>query len=88
MVLFKQKIKSNETIPAHKISDIKSAKADKEKAAALSDFFNSDFTIQTPGGLDLMDLQEQQISDDLYLSKQSELNELAASPKDFERMPI
>ena len=54
------------------------AKTDKEKTSALSDFFNSVFTIETPGSLDLMDLQEQQISDDLYLFKEVILNELAA----------
>ena len=49
-----------------------------EKATALSDFFYSVLTIETPSSLDLMDLQEQQSSDDLYLSEEVILNELAA----------
>ena len=78
MELCKQKNKSTKTIAALEISDNIWAKTDKEKATALSDFFNSVFTIETPGCLDLMGLQEQQISDDLYLSKEVKLHELAA----------
>ena len=73
-----EKIESTGTIPALKISDNNWTKTDKEKATALSDFFNSVFTIETSGSLDLKDLQEQQISDDLYLSKEVILHELAA----------
>ena len=55
-----KKVKSTETIPALKISDNNWAKTDKEKATALSDFFISVFTIETPGKVDLKDLQGQQ----------------------------
>ena len=73
-----KKIKTTETIPALKIGPDKWAMNDKDKADTLANFFNSVFTIETPGSWEVVDYQENQISDDLFISKDTILNELNA----------
>ena len=73
-----KKIKTTETIPALKIEPDKWAMNDKDKAGTLANFFSSVFTIETPGSWEVVDYQENQISDDLFISKETILNELNA----------
>ena len=51
---------------------------DKNKADTHANFFSSVFTIKTPGSWEVVDYQENQISDDLFISKETILNELNA----------
>ena len=73
-----KKIKTTETIPALKIGPDKWAMNDKDKADTLANFFSSVFTIETPGSWEVVDYQDNQISDDLFISKETILNELNA----------
>ena len=73
-----KKIKTTETIPAPKIGPDKWAMNDKDKADTLANFFSSVFTIETPGSWEVVDYQDNQISDDLFISKETILNELNA----------
>ena len=73
-----KKIKTTETIPALKIGPDKWAMNDKDKADTLANFFSSVFTIETPGSWEKVDYQENQIPDDLFISKETILNELNA----------
>ena len=64
-----KKIKTTETIPALKIGPDKWAMNDKDKVDTLANFSSSVFTIETPGSWEVVDYQENQKSDDLFISK-------------------
>ena len=64
-----KKLKSTNIIPALNLGHNQRAKTDRDKARALSNFSNSVFHKERPESFDEVDSQEQQILDDLTLTK-------------------
>ena len=70
------KLKLTETIPTLNLQDGTCAMTDSDKAEALSGFFSSVFTKESPGDWNPVDWQPTQISDDLVITEEIILKEL------------
>ena len=72
-----RKLKSTEKLPAFKLGKYVCARTDKDKAEALSHFFKSVFTIETPGDCAVVENQEKQISGEIHLTEKIIFKELS-----------
>ena len=70
------KLKPTERIPTLNLTDGTCATTDTDKAEALSRFFSSVFTKESPGDWNPVNWRETQISDDLVITEQTVLKEL------------
>ena len=70
------KLKRTETIPTLNLKDGTCAMTDTDKAEALSGFFSSVFTKESPGDWNPVDWRPTQISDDLVITEERILKEL------------
>ena len=70
------KLKLTETIPTPNLKDGTCAMTDTDKAEALSGFFSSVFTKESPGDWNPVDWRPTQISDDLVTTEEIILKEL------------